>query len=128
MTEPSLVVFVYGTLRGGGSNHFRMERARFVGAARVRGRLYRIDWYPGLVFDSEGDWISGELYAVDAVLLAELDEFEGLAVGEASGCEYRRVQVMADSGSGAVPAWAWEWLGPVEEARRLAGGDWIEMK
>lgn len=128
MTEPFSLVFVYGTLRSGGSNHFRMQQARFVSAARVLGRLYRIDWYPGLVLDSEGGWISGELFAVDASLLAALDAFEGLAVGESSGSEYRRIQVVADSGSGAVTAWAWEWMGPVEEARRLPGGDWIELK
>jgi len=128
MTEPFSLVFVYGTLRSGGSNHFRMEGARLVGAARVRGRLYRIDWYPGLVCDLEGGWISGELFAVDAALLAALDAFEGLAVGESSGSEYRRIQVVADSGNGVVTAWAWEWMGPVEEARRLPGGDWIELK
>jgi gamma-glutamylcyclotransferase (GGCT)/AIG2-like uncharacterized protein YtfP len=128
MIEPATLVFVYGTLRREGSNHFRMERGRFVGQARVRGRLYRIDWYPGLVLDSGGGWIHGELFAVDAGLLAALDAFEGIAAGEDSGSEYRRIQVVADSDSGAVSAWAWEWVGAVDETRRLPGGDWIAVE
>ncbi|MEO8614231.1 MAG: gamma-glutamylcyclotransferase family protein, partial [Luteolibacter sp.] len=45
------MVFVYGTLRRGGSNHFRMDGAEFITAGRIAGRMYKIDWYPGLVLD-----------------------------------------------------------------------------
>jgi gamma-glutamylcyclotransferase (GGCT)/AIG2-like uncharacterized protein YtfP len=114
------LVFVYGTLRCGGSNHFRMEKAAFLSPAMVRGRLYQIDWYPGLVLDETGDEICGEIYELPPGLLDELDRFEGPA--------YRRVRVQATSGGdpkSPVCAWLWEWLGPVDESRRIRSGDWL---
>ena len=115
------LVFVYGTLRRGGSQHGRMAGAEFVAAGTIRGRLYRIDWYPGVVVDDAGDDIAGEVLAVDPALLAELDLFEG--------GEYRRVRVSVDCiGDQRSPltAWLWEWLGPIDETRRIAGGDWLD--
>lgn len=112
-------VFVYGTLRGGGSNHFRMAGAEFVAATTVRGRLYQIDWYPGLVLDGAGDEIVGEVYQVPPSVLKELDLFEG--------AEYRRLQTQVRLPDGEiVSAWIWEWLCPVDEARRITSGDWLD--
>ena len=118
-------VFVYGTLRRGGSNHFRMSGADFIAAGTVRGRMYRIDWYPGVVLNGEGDEILGEVYAVDASTLAELDCFEGLAAGKLEGDEYRRVRTMVRSGGESLEAWVWEWCGPLEALQRVRGNDWL---
>lgn len=111
-------VFVYGTLRRGGSNHFRMAGADFVSAGTVTGRIYRVDWYPGLVLDEAGDGIAGEIYQVAPAMLQELDRFEG--------AEYRRLQAKVRLPDGAtVCAWLWEWLGPADENRRITSGDWL---
>jgi gamma-glutamylcyclotransferase (GGCT)/AIG2-like uncharacterized protein YtfP len=113
-------VFVYGTLRRGGSNHYRMDGAEFVTAGTVRGRLYQIDWYPGLILEGNVDQIVGEIYQVSPSVLDELDSFEGP--------EYRRVRVdVACAGDHGSPlsAWVWEWLGPVDEVRRIKSGDWL---
>ena len=126
--QPALqTVFVYGTLRKGGSNHFRMAGAEFVTAGTIRGRMYRIAWYPGLVLDDSGDEIQGEVYAVDAELLAALDVFEGLSAGEIEGSEYRRARAtVVARDSRILEAWVWEWLGMVDESRRVSGGDWLK--
>ncbi len=124
--EPE-IVFVYGTLRRGGSNHFRLAGAEFVSAATVTGRLYRIDWYPGLVLDETGDEIRGEAYRVDAELLAALDLFEGLSAGEIQGSEYRRVCIpVVRQDSRTLTAWVWEWLGITDESQRIPDGDWLK--
>lgn len=126
MESPKQIVFVYGTLRRGGSNHFRLAGAEFVAAGTVTGRLYRIDWYPGLVIDTAGSEIRGEVYAVDSEQLSALDAFEGLSAGEIEGSEYRRIQtsVMLQD-SQTITAWVWEWLGNVDESLRIADGDWL---
>jgi gamma-glutamylcyclotransferase (GGCT)/AIG2-like uncharacterized protein YtfP len=117
-------VFVYGTLRRGGSNHFRMAGAVFSGPAVVPGRLYQIDWYPGLVIDPAGDPVQGEVYEVGAAQLAALDEFEGVSAAEVEGSEYRRVQTLATLPDGSTTTvWVWEWIGPVDETRRMS--DWL---
>ena len=121
------LVFVYGTLRRGGSNHFRMAGAGFISSGTIRGRMYRIDWYPGLILDPAGDEIHGEVYAVDADLLSALDIFEGLSAGEIEGSEYRRVETtVVKQDSQTLSAWVWEWLGIVDECQRISDGDWLK--
>jgi gamma-glutamylaminecyclotransferase len=120
MKSPCEMVFVYGTLRCGGSNHFRMAGAEFVAAATVRGRLYQIEWYPGLVLDESAGEVLGEVYQVSGFLLERLDDFEG--------GEYRRVLTQAQCGGGhrsLLSAWIWEWLGPCDEKNRIISGDWL---
>ncbi len=112
-------LFVYGTLRKGGSNHFRLEGGRVLGKATVRGRLYRVDWYPALFLDPDADVVVGDLVEVSPEILAALDLFEG--------GEYRRVPVLVTPENGEDPkkAWVWEYLDPVDESRRIANGDWL---
>ena len=113
-------VFVYGTLRRGGSNHFRMAGAEFASPAMVKGRLYQIDWFPGLVLDETAGDVVGEIYQVSDALLQSLDAFEGP--------EYRRVMVEVKCGGdhrSPQTAWIWEWMEPVDETCRITGGDWL---
>jgi gamma-glutamylcyclotransferase (GGCT)/AIG2-like uncharacterized protein YtfP len=128
MSQGSELVFVYGTLRRGGSNHFRMAGAHAIADGSITGRLYRIDWYPGIVLDPAGDEIRGEVYQVGPEQLAALDAFEGVSAGEIEGCEYRRVQTtVVKKDSQILTAWVWEWLGAVKESQRISDGDWRKM-
>jgi len=127
MDHSPQLVFVYGTLRRGGSNHFRLAGAEFVAQGTITGRMYRIDWYPGLVLDDAGDEIHGEVYSVTADQLSGLDIFEGLSAGEIEGSEYRRVQTtVVQQDSQTLSAWVWEWLGIVDESQRIRDGDWLK--
>jgi len=119
--ETCEVVFVYGTLRRGGSNHWRMSQAKFIGDAFARGRLYRIDWYPGFVADDNAGQVKGEVFMADAETIKHLDAFEG--------SEYRRVKIAVESADGGSidEAWIWEWMGEVDETRRIASGDWLSV-
>ncbi len=129
MTQEPEIVFVYGTLRRGGSDHFRMAAATFVSEATVSGRLYRVHWYPGLVLDEAGDEIHGDVYQVDQSTLAILDVFEGLSAGSGEGTEYRRLKVeVVLQDSQVVEAWVWEWIGSTDEIKRLADGNWLKTE
>ncbi len=136
MNTDEELVFVYGTLRSGASNAFRMEGGERVSAARVRGRLYWIDWYPGLVLsdgdagDSGDEWVHGEVWRVSAEMLARLDEFEGASTEDDPDAEYRRVRATAEeAGSGrSFQPWVWEWRGILDEQRRIPSGDWMEVE
>jgi gamma-glutamylcyclotransferase (GGCT)/AIG2-like uncharacterized protein YtfP len=111
-------IFVYGTLRRGGSNHHRMKDAGFLSTAQVNGRLYRIDWYPGLIPDDSASSVHGEVFEVSREILNELDAFEG--------DEYLRVKLevrLPDHSS--VETWLWAWTGPTDESQRITGGDWL---
>ncbi len=76
------LVFVYGTLKRGGSNHGWLDGQTYVGDARtVPGfRLYVVADYPGLVATPEDQvGVTGEVWSVDTAALARLDELEGVA-------------------------------------------------
>jgi gamma-glutamylaminecyclotransferase len=85
-------VFVYGTLKRGGSNHLFLSGQHFLAEARtVPGfTLYSMGDYPGMVRapgDTRG--VTGELWSVDDSCLADLDRLEGLDEGL-----YERIDVL----------------------------------
>lgn len=108
------LVFVYGTLKRGGSNHRFLAGQRFVGAARTRPRfrLVLLDGYPGMIESAPGLAVEGELWEVDAACLAELDRLEGVDEGL-----YARVPVGLAEPHASRAAEAYLYLG--DTARRL---------
>jgi len=123
-------VFVYGTLRKDGSNHFRMDGAEFVGKGAVEGGIYRIDTNPRLVFPAlkleTGGRVLGEVYRVSETQMKALDEFEGISERYEKPYEYRRVMTVVEMESGErVHAWVWEWNLGLDGALPLPEGDWL---
>ncbi len=81
-----MLVFVYGTLQRGRALHEHLAGQEFVGNAQTQHdyRLYRIDWYPGLVetlTSGQGLAIHGEVWDVDEATLRLLDEVEEVGSG-----------------------------------------------
>jgi gamma-glutamylcyclotransferase (GGCT)/AIG2-like uncharacterized protein YtfP len=119
-------LFVYGTLRHGYPNRYArlLERsARYLGTARIPGRLYRVSWYPGArVRRSANEWVTGDLFRLrNAAMLARLDQYEGAH-------EYRRVAATALlPGGERMRCWVYEFIGGVMEGRRVQSGDWMQV-
>ncbi len=77
-------LFVYGTLKRGGSNHHHLAGQTLLGLARTAPgfTLFSLGAYPGLVAaPTDAHGVTGELWSVDAACLARLDALEGLAEG-----------------------------------------------
>lgn len=85
MKPPSKkLLFVYGTLKRGCSNHHFLTGQEFIGEARTAPgyRLYGLRGHPGLVpHRDDKDGVVGEVWAVDDAALVRLDALEGLAEG-----------------------------------------------
>lgn len=79
-------VFVYGTLRRADPSgmHRLLGRCHAAGEGEVNGVLLPDTEYPALVHSDAGS-VRGELYEIDAALLAVLDAYEG--------AEYKRKRV-----------------------------------
>lgn len=76
-------VFVYGTLKKGGSNHHYLATAKFLGKASTMSKWAMIGEgmpYPYLLQPSSvsGKEIQGEVYEVDATTLQNLNVLEGV--------------------------------------------------
>jgi gamma-glutamylaminecyclotransferase len=78
------LVFVYGTLKRGGSNHHFMAGQSFAGNAQTPPgfTLYEITGYPGMVREpGDREGVRGEVWRVDDACLADLDVLEGVDQG-----------------------------------------------
>jgi gamma-glutamylaminecyclotransferase len=72
------LLFVYGTLRREQANHALLASARFLGAGRTASRhALFIEGIPYLARGPAVHHVRGEVYAVDAAMLAEIDRLEG---------------------------------------------------
>lgn len=124
-------LFVYGTLRRSAAHPMHAllrETASLLGDARVRGVLYRVAAYPGLVLDSAAGWVQGELYRVRSLdVLARLDDYEGAGPLDPEPHEYRRIRTVVQQRSGPEQeAWLYEYAWPTAGFPIIASGDFLQ--
>ncbi|MBY8824748.1 gamma-glutamylcyclotransferase family protein [Sphingomonas colocasiae] len=122
------LIFVYGTLRPGGSAEARMiGHGRWLGPATATGRLYRISHYPGFVADTGDDVVQGAVFeaADPGALLAELDIYEGCGPDDDAPHEYQRVRIDICHRGRSRTAWAYVYAWPVDEANHIGDGDFL---
>jgi gamma-glutamylcyclotransferase (GGCT)/AIG2-like uncharacterized protein YtfP len=115
-------LFVYGTLRPGSDNEHATrlaQSARHIGAARIRGQLFRVLHYPALgPPQSEQDWVAGDVFeGITNHLLLQLDAYEGE--------EYIRhvAEITLDDGR-TLAAYVYLYTLPVGRLIRIDSGDW----
>tara|TARA_R110002096_G_scaffold403766_3_gene601352 strand:+ start:60636 stop:61019 length:384 start_codon:yes stop_codon:yes gene_type:complete len=77
------LLFVYGSLKRGFSNHFYLANAEWVGNAQTKPgyRMFDYGGYPAAIVDSGGYSIKGELWRVSDDCLTLIDELEGIDEG-----------------------------------------------
>ena len=126
-------VFVYGTLRRGGDNDItRLNPAPvWVGAASIKGVLYDLGRYPGVVLsgnaalggEAQGD-VFGEVYAITPALECVLDEIEEFYPQQTQ--EYAKREIAVAVGGRSVQCLIYE-IHPdrVQGKPRMACGDWM---
>lgn len=125
-------LFVYGTLRKDLRNsmfHLLAREATFKCTARMRGRLYDLGDYPGLVLDGSGGWVHGEVYElkVPGATLPRLDNYEGCGPDDPEPHEFERVvsAVITDD-ENVLEVWAYIYKGPTAHQREIKSGDYFE--
>jgi gamma-glutamylaminecyclotransferase len=109
-----MIVFIYGTLKRGCSNHRYLAGQDFLGQAATAAlyRLYDLGGYPGMIAASPGRQIPGELWQIDEPCRALLDELESVDVGE-----YQLVPVELSSALPDVMTYLYRW--PIDPEREL---------
>jgi len=78
VAEPT-ILFIYGSLKRGHLNHHRLAGQHYLGDATTEAsyRIVQLGKYGGLIRDAAtGLAVTGELWAVGATALGELDDFE----------------------------------------------------
>jgi gamma-glutamylcyclotransferase (GGCT)/AIG2-like uncharacterized protein YtfP len=104
-TNPEYL-FTYGTLMSAFKNPFSAklsEHANCIGPGSFPGKLYRISWYPGAVYQAGvQEKVYGEIYQINesANIWPELDDYEEIQKDETLSLYVRRqIPVLFPDGS-----------------------------
>ncbi len=132
-SEPDMhYVFVYGTLRSAcetGAHKQYLRGADFISPAKIRGQLFMVDYYPGLVLSETEHWAIGEIYLLeDEAQLHDLDVYEGCAKKSPQPHEYERrmTQVMLTSGE-QMAAWVYVYKQATNDLTAINSGDFLNQ-
>ena len=113
------LLFIYGTLhpdRAPAEIADVARRLKPIGPATIRGRLYDLGAYPGVVLgESAAETVAGELFAVpEAETLSYLDAYEDFRPGDPANSLFLRVQTTATlSDSSQQSCWVYVYNGGV---------------
>lgn len=132
---PTDYIFVYGSLRRKFKSPARTvldDHAEFIGEATFQGKLYMIEWYPGVVeSDDPDDIVYGELYKIfdTATVLSKLDQYEGCSPNDSKQHEFERKEKNIRLKSGKeVTAWMYIYVLSVSGKERIQSGDFVSCK
>ena len=122
-------VFVYGTLMRGFRSPVNEQFdacTRFVSEGVVKGYLYEIDRYPGLIIDhSAPQGVYGEVYEIlDQSLLDVLDKYENCSEAFEKPWEYERVLEAIQCGDKSYQAWVYVYRWPIDSSNLISSGDY----
>jgi gamma-glutamylcyclotransferase (GGCT)/AIG2-like uncharacterized protein YtfP len=121
-------LFVYGTLKRGGCNHFLLVKAgiQWMIPARTRGRLVNTGDYPAMFPTSSGPWTFGELVLLTKPKRAFriLDPLEGAGNVRENAARFRRVRVSVWAAGRWHVAWAYAGAGRYLHRSTIVSGRW----
>jgi gamma-glutamylcyclotransferase (GGCT)/AIG2-like uncharacterized protein YtfP len=123
-------IFVYGTLRRAsptGAHDKYLAGATFIASAKIKGRLFRVSFYPALIVDAAADWVVGEVYQlVSSEQLAALDTYEECSYPAQPDQEYqrRKVEVLTDVGE-YISVWVYAYQHASAHLEFIASGDFL---
>lgn len=125
-------LFVYGTLRRDSNSemyHLLARYGQFVGDASCQGKLYMVDYYPGLVpSDNPRDVVYGEVYKLSCpdIVLSRLDDYEECSPKCSKPTEFVRrkenVQTKCDE---VITAWVYIYDRPTDGLQLIKSGDFL---
>lgn len=135
MTNPGVYqLFVYGSLRSGFHSpvyEYISRFFKFIGEARVRGKLYDMGSYPAGVPTTDNCFITGELYQAKnehefSWAIGQLDDYEGVSVEADEVQLYRREVTEVHFNGSSTHAWIYWYNGDTGGRPLIASGDLLE--
>lgn len=124
-------IFVYGTLRRDspeGAHKSYLHGTDFISPAKIRGQLFMVDYYPGLVLTDADHWALGEVYLIQHEgQLHDLDVYEGCAKKSPQPHEYARhiVDVILSDGE-ILQAWAYLYILDTHNLPLIESGNFLQ--
>lgn len=123
MGKEEILLFVYGTLRLGGSHHHLLGEAEVEKKAfTLKGySMYSAGWYPVVVPDDEGEnTVTGDILRIRTDLVPKLDVYEGN--------EFTRKQIEIPGIKTLVWIYLFKESGDPTSFEMVPGGDWLNRE
>ena len=127
--EKKEFLFVYGSLKKGFGHEMHghlLKHSTFLSEGIYQGKLYRIDWYPGMVPSSDPtDRVYGEIYEMHhpELLLKILDSYEAYDAGNPTPCEYlREIQPVTTLENVTLSCYVYLYNWPIDQANQIPSG------
>ena len=125
-------LFVYGTLRyqaKGKMSRLLAGAAELIGEAHFQGKLYKIDYYPGVVTSLlPEDRVVGDVFCLKTpdITLPALDDYEGIGPGFEEPFEYERCLMPVTLNDGRrLECWIYLYRYSLEDMERIDDGDFL---
>ena len=127
-------LFVYGSLRSGFHSpvyEYISRFFKFIGEARVKGKLFDLGAYPAGICTDDDCFIIGELYQVKnecefSWAIGQLDDYEGVFVEADEVQLYRREITEVEMNNEVTNAWIYWYNGDITGKTFIASGDMLE--
>jgi gamma-glutamylcyclotransferase (GGCT)/AIG2-like uncharacterized protein YtfP len=127
-------LFVYGSLRSGFHSpmyEYISRFFKFIGEAKVKGKLYDLGTYPAGVTTEEESYIVGELYqAINehefSWAIGQLDDYEGVSVEADEVQLYRREATEVYINGVITTAWIYWYNGDITGKPLILSGDMLK--
>jgi len=125
-------LFVYGSLLSPLSNRESIrlrEENTYLGTAYIKGFLFEIDGYPGVIPDPvSGNKIIGELYRINEVkeTFKWLDQYEEVDPKNNPLPEYRRILVPVYYRNGIICSWMYQYSRSTRGLREIPSGNYLD--
>ncbi|MGR3809414.1 gamma-glutamylcyclotransferase family protein [Jiulongibacter sp. NS-SX5] len=124
------LLFVYGTLMKKCSanewSDFLQKNANYLGEAKTKGDLYKIDYYPGLILSE--NWVYGELFELNDPSYAfhYLDQYEDFNPAKPEKSLYLREKMEVLINDAVELAWVYIFNRPYKHFEKYPQGRFIE--
>lgn len=127
-------IFVYGTLLqqiGNMMASFLKSNSEFLGEAVMPGKLYKVDFYPGAVYEPGAtSKVVGEVYRLKDVakVLEVLDTYEGYEPNDEERSLFLRREVEVISSEETLNAWTYLYHASLEDLPLIPSGDFLQYQ
>lgn len=125
------LIFVYGTLLDAENKYgvYLRDNSKFFSSAKVKGKLFDIGQYPGVVLYPDGaDQVHGVLLQMDypEATLDVIDIYEGFGKDQPQPNEFIRVLAEAETESGIELCWVYVYNLSLDNIRQIMSGNYHE--
>jgi gamma-glutamylcyclotransferase (GGCT)/AIG2-like uncharacterized protein YtfP len=120
-------LFTYGTLMQSFDNTYAKKLRKhtgYIGKGTFPGRLYRVEWYPGAVYEEcASTLVFGEIYTIPELsVLKELDEYEDVLEDEKTSLYLRKIVPVTLEDGSLLDCWVYLYNQPTGHLPIISNG------